>query len=173
MNNYYRYIQIAGFLICIYSMCISIQGYEPLVPLYLAIGLLMLFIDNFFNFSKKSKTPSKKVVYIAHPIGGDVQGNLEKVRKIGRQITLSEPNIIVFAPYYFDCHCLDDAVPEERKRGMQNNAYFFENGFIDELRLYGDRISSGMKEEIKLADKYRIPIRGMTTETRMNSTYRW
>ena len=34
-----------------------------------------------------------KVVYIAHPISGDIQGNLEKIRQIARIINLTEPDI--------------------------------------------------------------------------------
>jgi hypothetical protein len=106
-----------------------------------------------------------KVAYIAHPIGGDVKGNLEKIVKIGRDINLSEPNVIPFAPYFFDCHCLNDDIPEERERGIKNDIALFKMGFISELRLYGDRISNGMRAEIKLCKELNIPIKAMTRGT--------
>ena len=99
-----------------------------------------------------------KVVYIAHPIGGDIKKNLEEVRQIGRKINIEEPNVIPFAHYFFDCYSLDDNVPEERERGIKNDIALFKMGFIDELRLYGNRISSGMKAEMELAKMLNIPI---------------
>lgn len=99
-----------------------------------------------------------KVIYIAHPISGDVKGNLEKIRLIARTINLTEPDVVPFAPYWFDCHVLDDNSPEERARGIKNDTEFFHRGTIDEVWLYGDRISNGMAEEIKLAESLSIPV---------------
>jgi hypothetical protein len=65
---------------------------------------------------------------------------------------------VPFAPYYLDVCCLDDNNPAERQRGMDNDAALFERGFIDELHLYGDRISEGMKIEILLALHTGIPV---------------
>jgi hypothetical protein len=99
-----------------------------------------------------------KTAYIAHPISSDVKGNLEKVAQIAREINLNEPDVIPFAPYFLDCHALNDDNPEERKRGIKNDNYFLENGFVDELRLYGDKISKGMQEEINIALRENIAI---------------
>lgn len=99
-----------------------------------------------------------RVVYIAHPISGDVKGNLKKIEAIGRQINLDEPETIPFAHYFFDCHCLNDDIPEERERGIKNDMALMGKGFIDEVRLYGDRISNGMEAEIKLANSLGIPV---------------
>lgn len=99
-----------------------------------------------------------KIVYIAHPVGGDVEGNLKKIAEIGRQINLNEPGVIPFAPYFFDCHCLDDNEPKERERGLKNGEHFFLRRVIDEVRLYGDWISNGMGAEIQLAHEVGIPV---------------
>lgn len=106
-----------------------------------------------------------KIVYIAHPISGDIGGNLQKIVKIGREISISEPNVVPFAPYFFDCYCLNDDTPEERQRGIKNDAAWFKKGVISELRLYGDRISHGMRAEIEICKSEGIPIRAMTKET--------
>lgn len=106
-----------------------------------------------------------KVAYIAHPIGGNVKHNLEMVRKIVRFINLDEPETVPFAPYWLDCHALDDNVPVERLRGIKNDIELLKRGFIDEIRLYGNRISNGMWAEINLGKKLGIPIVPMTTET--------
>jgi hypothetical protein len=100
----------------------------------------------------------KKIVYIAHPISGDIAGNLNKICLIIRNINLTEPDIVPFAHYITDCHCLNDDIPEERASGIRNDEAFFRAGFINEVWLYGDRISNGMKHEIELAKKLGIPV---------------
>lgn len=107
-----------------------------------------------------------KIAYIAHPIGGNVKANLAKVRKIARHINMNEPDTLPFAPYYLDCVCLDDSDPGERSRGIKNDTYLLESGLVDELRLYGDRISNGMYDEILIALRENIPIIPMTPETK-------
>jgi len=99
------------------------------------------------------------IAFIAHPIGNDLQGNIEKIKAIGREINLNEPNVIPFAPYFFDLHNLFDGTDHERQIGMENNAIYFERKIVDELRLYGSFISKGMRAEIKLAEKYDILIK--------------
>ncbi len=109
-----------------------------------------------------------KVVYIAHPISGAVKENLKRIQAIGRQINLKESEVIPFAPYFFDCYCLDDNVPKERERGIKNAIALMKKGFIDEIRLYGNRISSGMQYEINLAVELGIKVRAMTIETKLD-----
>lgn len=99
-----------------------------------------------------------KIVYIAHPISGDIAGNLEKIQQIVRQINLQYSDVVPFAPYWVDCHALDDNDPEERKRGIANDQEFFLRKVIDEVWLFGDRISAGMLSEIELATSLGIPV---------------
>ncbi|MDO8492299.1 MAG: hypothetical protein Q7S34_01500, partial [bacterium] len=47
------------------------------------------------------------------------------------------------------------------------NRICFERGLIDELWLFGDRISEGMFGEIKLALQLKIPIIAKSWETQM------
>ena len=103
-----------------------------------------------------------KTAYISHPISGDVQGNLKKIKNISREINLNEPDVVPFAPYFIDCHALDDSDPEERKRGIKNNTHILRSGFVDELRLYGDRISDGMMADAAIAYLEGIKIIPMT-----------
>lgn len=107
-----------------------------------------------------------KIAYIVHPIGGDVKGNIEKVLQIIREINLNEPNVVPFAPYLPDCLCMDDDNPKERARGIKNDVHILKSGMVDELRLYGDRISKGMSSEIALAATLGIPIVASTPETK-------
>jgi len=116
----------------------------------------------------------RKLVYIAHPISGDVDANLADLARVLRIINLDiHPlrwkmrgdaadydfsNIIPIAPYYADIIALDDTKPLERKRGMDNGLAIILTGIFDELWLTGNTISLGMKEEIKLFRSLGTPI---------------
>jgi len=108
-----------------------------------------------------------KIIYIAHPIGGDVENNLKKVAQIAREINLEYPNVVPIAPYFLDCHALNDDIPEERQRGITNDSEFFIRKIMDEVWLYGDRISNGMKQEIKQAHAMGIPVVVMSSEIKL------
>lgn len=107
-----------------------------------------------------------RVIYISHPIAGDMKANIERVETIIRALNLSFSTIFPYAHYLVECRVLRDSELSERERGMKNNAEVFKRRFIDELWLYGTTISPGMVEEIKLAQKYDIPIKCKTPETR-------
>lgn len=106
-----------------------------------------------------------KIVYIAHPIGGNVKVNLREILEIVREININIPDVVPFAHYYVDCHALDDSVPEERELGIRNDTALLKAGFIDEMWLYGSRISNGMKTEIELAKSLNIPVKSMSIGT--------
>lgn len=114
-----------------------------------------------------------KVAYIAHPISGDIKGNLKRIETIGRHINLNEPGVVPFAHYFFDCHALNDDIPEERERGIKNGIALMGKGFIDEVRLYGDNISTGMSHEIDLAIELGIKVVPMTRATIKEYRDRW
>jgi hypothetical protein len=106
-----------------------------------------------------------KFAYIAYPVSGNIAGNLIKVTDIGRTINLLEPNTVPISQFFFDCYCLNDDIPAERERGIKNDIAILSSGIISGVRLYGNRISNGMKAEIKLALSLNIPIIPMTKET--------
>ena len=97
-----------------------------------------------------------KIVYIAHPIGGYVDGNLEDLRRIIKHINLTMPDIVPYCPYYADVVSLCDNTPAERKRGMDNGIMTL--GLAHEVWLCGDRISEGMRTEIDHAETLGIPL---------------
>lgn len=117
----------------------------------------------------------KKIVYIAHPISGDIEGNLADLRRILRIINMNThpfnsqyamyetkeydfSGIIPLAPYYADIVSLDDNNTLERKRGIENDIALLEFGVFQEVWLTGSVISFGMREEVKLAVKLGIPV---------------
>lgn len=99
-----------------------------------------------------------KIVYIAHPISGDIDGNLKKIIAIIREINITQKDVVPFAPYWVDCHALNDDIPAERQRGIDNVMELFSRKYIDELWLYGDRISNGMAAEINVCESLDIPV---------------
>lgn len=108
-------------------------------------------------------TTDKKVVFIAHPVAGDVAGNAQKVRLICEQV--HKGGALPVAPYLVSIQYLDDSVVEDRRLGIEANLVCFHRRFIDELWLFGDKISTGMKEEVILAIELNIPVIPKTEQT--------
>ena len=107
---------------------------------------------------------SKKTVFIGHPIAGDVKGNVEKVLRICAEAHTKE--IIPVAPYLISLQYLNDEVTEDRQLGMEANHECFHRHYVDELWLFGERISAGMEQEILLAQEMHIPIIPKTEGTK-------
>ena len=107
---------------------------------------------------------TKKTVFIGHPISGDIKGNVEKVLKICSE--LHTKDIIPVAPYLISLQYLDDKIVEDRELGMEANHECFHRRYVDELWLFGDRISDGMKKEILLAKEMNMPIIPKTEGTK-------
>lgn len=99
-----------------------------------------------------------RVVYIAHPIGGDVEANLADLRRIVAIVNREWPNVVPFAPYYADCVSLDDHNPDDRERGIRNDQFLIKSGILDEMWLTGPTLSAGMRAERLLAMNYGIPV---------------
>jgi hypothetical protein len=99
----------------------------------------------------------KKRVFVGHPISGDVKGNTQKVIQICERMHRFY-GVIPVAPYLISLLYLDDSIIQDRLLGIEANHACFESGFVDELWLYGDRISPGMKEEMRAAVCGGIPI---------------
>lgn len=100
-----------------------------------------------------------KIVYIAHPVGGDVKGNIKKILSIVREINLTEKDVVPFVPYLADIQAMNDDDPSERQRGFRNNKEFFDLEVMHELLVCGERISSGMRQEILWALECGTPVR--------------
>lgn len=97
----------------------------------------------------------KKVVFISHPLKGDMEGNTNKVKEICREL-ITNGEVIPLATHLLFPTFLDDNISEERRTGMDGTLELLKRS--DEVWVYGDKISEGMKEEIELAEKIGIPI---------------
>ena len=102
-------------------------------------------------------------VFIAHPISGDVRGNMERVLRICQKVHTE--HIIPVAPSLVSLQYLDDTVIEDRNLGIDANLECFHRRFVDELWLFGDHISAGMWQEIALAREVGIPVVAKTAGT--------
>ncbi|MEZ7494493.1 hypothetical protein QO206_03285 [Leeuwenhoekiella aequorea] len=111
-----------------------------------------------------------KIVYIAHPIGGNVYRSVKALTKILREVNLTEPEVVPLAPYYGDVMALNDENLAERARGLENGIQVLKSGAIRELWLYGDGITKGMLGEVRLAETLGIPVVPRTTGTRVALT---
>jgi hypothetical protein len=105
-----------------------------------------------------AKTNTRKVVYIAHPIGGHVEENLRDLRRIIRHINFTDRSVVPFAPYYADVVSLDDNTVEERIMGIENDLEIMKSGCVDEVWLTGSHVSHGMQGESDLAKSLGIPV---------------
>jgi hypothetical protein len=105
------------------------------------------------------------IVYVAHPIGGDVLRNMHLVEEACGWIFKERTEVIPTAPYLMALKFLDDADPTCRSRGIMMNKEFFFRRLIDEVWLFGPRISNGMWEEIYWAHELGIPVVPMSPET--------
>lgn len=59
----------------------------------------------------------KKKVYICAPLGGDVQGNLEKAKRFAKYALKCGTAPVV--PHFYAL-CLNDNTPSEREMGMKS-----------------------------------------------------
>lgn len=99
-----------------------------------------------------------KIVYLAHPISGDTEANLKKIEFIYNFISRTFPDTIPFVPYYATVKSLNDHDPSQREIGMSHNTEMFKRKMFDELWICSNRISTGMQDEIDLANELGIPV---------------
>lgn len=106
---------------------------------------------------------TKKVVFIAHPLSGDLKENTQKILAICEQV--HKEGVTPVAPYLVSLQYADNTIIQNEALGVEANYICLERGLVDELWLYGDSISSGMEAEILLAVELGIPIVAKTKRT--------
>lgn len=95
-----------------------------------------------------------KKVYICAPLGGNVQGNLAKVRRYTEYALKCGTAPVV--PHFYAL-CLDDSNPKEREIGLAAGLSLL--WFCDELWVFGDEITEGMRSEIQFCKNLNIRTR--------------
>ena len=108
--------------------------------------------------AERRKAKYRPLVYICSPFSGKVKKNKKNARKYCRFAL--EQHTIPFAPHLLFPQFMDDSSPEERQLAMFMNMIML--GHCEELWVFGDRISAGMKQEIHKAEHKHMKIRYFT-----------
>lgn len=95
-----------------------------------------------------------KKVYICAPLGGNVEENLRNVRRYTKYALLCGAAPVV--PHFY-AECLNDHNPKERELGMAAGLSLL--WFCDEMWIFGDEVSEGMKAEMQFCKSLNIPVR--------------
>lgn len=95
-----------------------------------------------------------KKVYICSPLGGDVQENLERAKRYMEFALRSGTAPVV--PHFYAL-CLNDGDPHEREIGIAAGLNLI--WFCDEMWIFGNRITEGMKTEIQFCKNLNIKMR--------------
>lgn len=107
---------------------------------------------------EKALRAFRPIVYICSPYAGEIEKNVESARKYSRFAV--NKGYIPIAPHLLFPQFLDDDNPKERSLGL-----FFGNALMSkcsEVWVFGDRISSGMDEEIRRAKWKNYQLRYFT-----------
>lgn len=100
----------------------------------------------------------RPLVYICSPFSGKVKRNKRKARKYCRFAL--EQHTIPFAPHLLFPQFMDNDNPEERQTAMFMNMVML--GKCEQLWVFGENYSNGMKEEIRKAKERKKKIRYFT-----------
>ena len=95
-----------------------------------------------------------KLIYVCSPYRGDTEANTLFARECCRRVF--ESGAVPVAPHlYFPQFCNDDDAGE-RAQGMRYALELLRS--CDEVFVFGDRISEGMRSEIAEAELLAIPV---------------
>ena len=95
-----------------------------------------------------------KKVYICAPLGGNVKGNLEKTKRYTEYAL--KCGAAPVTPHFYAL-CLDDHDPKEREIGRKAGMSLL--WFCDELWIFGDEVTEGMKTEIDFCRNLNLKTR--------------
>lgn len=100
-----------------------------------------------------------KTVYVCSPLGGNVAQNIENAKRYGRYV-LSKGMAPVIPHFY--ATFLNDNNQDERELGMQaGKSLLFK---VDVLWIFGNKVTKGMKDEIRFAKKLNLEIKHIPDE---------
>ena len=100
-----------------------------------------------------------KRVYVCAPLGGNIEENLKKVKTYTAYALRCGTAPVV--PHFYAL-CLDDSIPKEREIGIAAGLSLL--WFCDEMWVFGDTVTSGMKNEIQFCKNLNIRVRNIADE---------
>ena len=101
-----------------------------------------------------------KLIYVASPYAGYIERNTEFARE-ACQFVKNEGHAF-FAPHLLYPQVLDESIPADRQLGLDMGKEVL--GKCDELWVFGETVSTGMKAEIEKAKRKNMVVRSFTTE---------
>jgi len=102
----------------------------------------------------------RPLVYICSPFSGDIETNTENVKRYCRFAV--DSNAIPLAPHLHYPSFIREDDPTERELGLFFGLVLL--GKCDELWVFGETVSTGMKAEIEKAKRKNMVVRSFTTE---------
>lgn len=96
-----------------------------------------------------------KFAYICSPYSGNIEYNLDKARRYCRFAT--QQTVVPLAPHVIFTQFLDDNIREEREAGLYLGKELLRK--CQEVWVFGNKLTAGMAEELKLAQQLNMPIR--------------
>lgn len=97
------------------------------------------------------------LIYVASPLRGDIEENVKNANRFCRFVAANQA--IPIAPHVYFKGFLDDRVPEEREIGMFLGKELLKQCCEVWVFCNDGRLSEGMKAEIELAERMKIPVR--------------
>jgi hypothetical protein len=96
-----------------------------------------------------------KLVFICSPYQGDIEVNTIRARRYC--FFAYSQGVVPFAPHLLFTQFLDENISKEREAGIQLGLEILEK--CDEIWIFGNLLSEGMKKELYSAITRRKPIR--------------
>lgn len=95
-----------------------------------------------------------RVAYVCAPLAGDLKKNISNAKKFGK--FLFDRGMAPVIPHIY-AEILDDKEPYDRELGMNaDRSLLFK---CDEMWVFGDKFTKGMKEEIHFAKMINMKIK--------------
>lgn len=98
-----------------------------------------------------------KKVYICAPLGSNVSDNREQVRRYTKYALLCGTAPVV--PHFY-AECLDDNNPKDREVGLAAGMSLL--WLCDEVWVFGDTVTDGMRAELQFCKNLNIRVRKIT-----------
>ena len=96
-------------------------------------------------------------VYVCAPLGGNVESTLKKVRTYTEYALRCGTAPVV--PHFY-AECLDDNNPKDREIGLAAGMSLL--WLCDEVWVFGDTVTEGMRAELKFCKNLNIRVRKIT-----------
>ena len=92
-----------------------------------------------------------ELIFVCSPFQGREE-NIEKAKRYCRMLV--NMGYIPIAPHIYFSQFMDDLNPDDRRKALEMNKKLLE--FCDELWIFGNEITEGMKEEIEEWEKRKV-----------------